>query len=282
MPSCKPALPSVAPLFGGRAVPLIMGVVNVTSDSFFPGSRTPSKETSVARALKMIEEGADILDVGGQSTRPGSEPVSIDEELARVLPVIEEIKSKTDVLLSVDTDKAIVARAAREAGASILNDVLALRSSRMMDEAVKFDAVIVMHMLGESPKTMQQAPRYRDVVREVRDFLEERVAAFAKAGGDAAKVLIDPGIGFGKELEHNLSLLKHLGELAKLAPVVLGASRKSFLGKISPDSGPEDRLPGSLAAAVWAAQRGVRVARVHDVGATRKAFAFWASVSGAS
>jgi dihydropteroate synthase len=227
---------------------------------------------AVDRALKLVSEGADIIDVGGQSTRPGSEPVSEAEELGRTVTVVEAIVSRAKVPVSIDTDKAVVAKACRLAGAKMLNDVSALRfDPAMLREAVAFEAVILMHMGGDSPKTMQNAPRYENVVNDVRDFLERRIAAFVAAGGERRRVLVDPGIGFGKDLSHNLSLIKNLGELAVLAPVVLGASRKSFFARISPDNGPEDRLPGSLATACWAAQSGARVIRVHDVLETRRA-----------
>jgi dihydropteroate synthase len=266
-------------LFKRRAAPLIMGVVNVTGDSFYAGSRTPTLEAAVKRAQSLVEEGADILDVGGQSTRPGSQAVPQDEELARVVPVVEALARLTQVPISVDTDKAAVARKCRLAGASILNDVSALRNDESMARvAVDFEAVILMHRGGGSPKTMQESPAYADVVAEVKEFFEERVLAFVAAGGDRRRVLVDPGIGFGKDLGHNLSLLKHIREFSSVAPVVLGASRKSFLGRVSPDSGPEERLAGSLAAACWAAQEGVKIVRVHDVAQTRRALCALAAI----
>ncbi|MDE1975648.1 MAG: dihydropteroate synthase [Elusimicrobia bacterium] len=255
-----------------------MGVINVTPDSFYPGSRAATPKEAAACARRMKEEGADILDVGGQSTRPGSEPVPLAEELRRVVPAVRAAAEETGLPVSVDTDKAEVARLARLAGASILNDVSALRAEpELAHEAAKFDAVVLMHRLGESSKTMQDSPRYADVVAEVRDFLAARLEAFVQAGGDRARALIDPGIGFGKTPAHNLSLLKHLDAFARLAPVVLGASRKSFLGAVIPDEGPDDRLPGSLAAALCAAASGAAAVRVHDVDQTRRALAtFWA------
>lgn len=275
-PSCKPDSRSepLKPVSGIRK-PLVMGIVNVTPDSFYAGSRG-----GIDHGLRLLKEGADWLDVGGQSTRPGSDSVSLQEELDRVVPVVERLAKECRV--SIDTDKAAVAKAAREAGATILNDVSALRHDPgMAAEATKFDDVILMHMQG-TPKTMQQEPKYADVVREVKEFLAERISAFTKAGGDAARVMVDPGIGFGKALEHNLSLLKHLQELKALAPVVLGVSRKSFLSKITPDEGPEQRLEGSLACAVLAAQSGVKVLRVHDAAATRRALDLVAAVQGAA
>lgn len=260
-----------------RATPLIMGVVNVTPDSFFPGSRTPDPVEAIAAGLKMAHDGAHILDVGGQSTRPGSDPVDEQTELRRVIPVVEALAERSGLPVSIDTDKAVVAEKALRAGARIVNDITALRRDpRMASVAAGAEAVILMHMQGDSPKTMQQAPSYRDAVAEVRAFLDERRGAFAAAGGDPKKVLVDPGIGFGKDLSHNLSLIRHIESLCSLAPVVLGVSRKSFLGRVlaapgQDAAGLEDRLEGSLAVACWAALRGVRVLRVHDVGATSKA-----------
>ncbi|MBI4376436.1 MAG: dihydropteroate synthase [Elusimicrobia bacterium] len=265
-----------------------MGVVNVTPDSFFPDSRVPQPAQAVELALALCEEGADLLDIGGQSTRPGSEPVPVSEEMRRVIPVIEAVAAKVKIPISVDTDKAEVAQAALEAGAAILNDVSALRGDpKMMQAALDYPLVVLMHMGGESPKTMQENPSYKDVVREVKDFLARRRQAFLHAGGNPSQVLIDPGIGFGKNLAHNLSLIKHVDQLAELAPVVLGVSRKSFLGRIlSPDGrnvpGPEQRLEGSLAVSCLAALAGVRVLRVHDVAATRKTLITLAAVQDAA
>jgi dihydropteroate synthase len=259
-----------------------MGVVNVTPDSFYPGARTPSPEAAVERALRLIDEGADFLDVGGQSTRPGSDAAPLEAELARVIPVIKALARSVKVPISVDTDKARVAAEALDAGARIVNDVTALRGDPDMARvAARAERVVLMHMLGASPKTMQADPRYADVVGEVRDFLAERLEAFAAAGGDPARVWVDPGVGFGKNMEQNLALIKHVGEFSLLAPVLLGASRKSFLGKISADAGPEDRLPGSLAVAAWAGFANVDVLRVHDVAETKKALAALAAVAGA-
>jgi dihydropteroate synthase len=259
-----------------------MGVVNVTPDSFYAGSRAPSAEAAVERALRLIDEGADILDIGGQSTRPGSSPVGLDEERARVIPVIAALARRVKVPISVDTDKAALAAEALDAGARIVNDVSALRADPGMAKvAARAERVVLMHMLGPSAKTMQDAPQYGDVVSEVRDFLRERLEAFAAAGGDPARVWVDPGVGFGKNLEHNLALIKRVGELAAIAPVLLGVSRKSFLGKIKADAGPEERLPASLALAAWAGFVGVEVLRVHDVGETKKAFAALSAVAGA-
>jgi dihydropteroate synthase len=259
-----------------------MGVVNVTPDSFYAAGRTPSAEAAVERALRLIDEGADYLDVGGQSTRPGSDAAPLEVELARVIPVIKALAKSVKVPISVDTDKARVAAEALDAGARIVNDVTALRGDADMARvAARAERVVLMHMRGLSPKTMQADPRYRDVVSEVREFLAGRLEAFAAAGGDPARVWADPGVGFGKSLEQNLALIKRVGEFASVAPVLLGVSRKSFLGKISADKGPEERLPGSLALAAWAALAGVDVLRVHDVAETKKALAALAAVAGA-
>jgi dihydropteroate synthase len=261
--------------------PKLMGVVNATPDSFYAGSRA-SAEAAVERALRLVDEGADYLDIGGQSTRPGSDAVCVDEERVRVIPVIKALAKRVKVPISVDTDKARVAAEALDAGARIVNDIGAFRfDPEMARVAVRAERVVLMHMSGESPKTMQTSPRYGDVVAEVGAFLKERVEAFIAAGGERSRVWIDPGIGFGKNLDHNLSLIKHVGELSRVAPVLLGVSRKSFLKGISPDAGPEERLPGSLAVAVWAGLSGVDVLRVHDVAETKRALAAFAAVSGA-
>lgn len=261
--------------------PRLMGIVNATPDSFYAGSRAPSVEAAVERALRLVDEGADFLDVGGQSTRPGSDAVTLEAERARVIPLVKALAGRVKVPISVDTDKAAVAAEALDAGATILNDVTALRGDPGMAKvAARAERVVLMHMLGTSPKTMQADPRYEDALAEVRGFLAGRLDAFEAAGGDRSRVWIDPGIGFGKALEHNLELIRGIGALAGLAPVLLGASRKSFIGKIRPDTGPEDRLEGSLAVAAWAGFCGVDVLRVHDVGATKRLLDTLSAVSG--
>lgn len=261
--------------------PRLMGVVNATPDSFYAGSRAPSAEAAVERALRLADEGADYLDIGGQSTRPGSDPVGLDAERARVIPVIRALARRVKIPISVDTDKADVAAEALDAGARIVNDVTALRGDPGMAKvAARAERVVLMHMLGTRAKTMQDAPRYGDVVAEVKEFLAERLEAFAAAGGDPARVWVDPGVGFGKNLEQNLALIKRVGELVAVAPVLLGVSRKSFLGKITADEGPEERLPGSLALAAWAGFAGVEVLRVHDVAETKRALEALAAVAG--
>jgi len=249
-----------------------MGVVNVTPDSFYGGSRTPDPERAVARGMELAGQGADILDIGGESSRPGSDPVSAAEERRRVVPVISGLRRQGDVFLSVDTTKREVAQAAVEAGADIINDISALRFDAGLLEWVASSgaAVVLMHMRG-TPKTMQAAPRYDDVLAEVRSFLAERTAAAAAAGLGADRTILDPGIGFGKRPEDNLTLLNRLTDLAELGrPIMVGPSRKSFLGAIL-DLPAEERLEGTLAAAVLAVARGAHILRVHDVEAVRRA-----------
>jgi len=251
---------------------LVMGVINVTPDSFYPGSRAPSVADAVRRANRLVEEGADILDIGGESTRPGSLPVSGEEEMDRVVPVIERLRVSCDAVLSVDTTKAPVARAALDAGAQIVNDTSALRGDALMAAVVaeRNARVILMHRQGP-PRTMQEAPHYTDVTREVLQFLERQAREATRAGIARERVWIDPGIGFGKRLEHNLRLLQDLDRFAATGhPVVVGVSRKSFLGEIL-DLPPEERLEATLAAQAIAVALGADVVRVHDVRESRRA-----------
>lgn len=251
---------------------LIMGIINVTPDSFFDGGRRLEAAAAVAAGVAMIASGADILDVGGESTRPGAAPVSEEEEMARVLPVVRGLRARIGAPISIDTYKASVARAALEEGADIVNDISALRFDPGMAALVAAEKVplILMHMQG-TPRTMQQDPQYRDVVREVRDFLAAQLYAALEAGVAQEAVIVDPGIGFGKTVEHNLELLRGLPALAALGqPLLVGASRKTFIGKIL-GAEPADRLEGSLAAAVAAVLGGANILRVHDVAETVKA-----------
>ncbi|WP_133510645.1 dihydropteroate synthase [Candidatus Thiosymbion oneisti] len=245
-----------------------MGVLNVTPDSFSDGGDFFGVDRALRRAERMVEEGADILDIGGESTQPGAAPVSGPEEIERVVPVIEALGPRVSVPISIDTSKPEVMRAAVNAGAGMINDVRALRGPGALEVAVEAGVpVCLMHMQGE-PRTMQAAPVYRDVVSEVRDFLRRRIQVCVGAGMDPERVLVDPGFGFGKTLAHNLALLAGLGELCSLGPPVLvGLSRKSMIGTLTGRSVTE-RLAGSLAAAVLAVERGVRLVRVHDVTAT--------------
>jgi dihydropteroate synthase len=256
--------------------PVLVGVLNVTPDSFSDGGDFLDPAKAATHASAMLDEGAGIIDVGGESTRPGSDPVTREEEARRVVPVIEEILSeRPDAIVSIDTYRAATAEAAIEAGTRIVNDVTALRGDPRMAEIVAEARcpVILMHMLGE-PKTMQQNPRYADVVREVRDFLAGRAEHAVAAGVVPESIILDPGIGFGKSLEHNLALLRHLDELVALGfPVLVGASRKSFLGRITGVEEARDRVPGTVAANVIAYEKGATFFRVHDVGANREALA---------
>jgi dihydropteroate synthase len=243
----------------------VMGILNVTPDSFSDGGHFLDPAQAVARGLQMAEQGADIIDVGGESTRPGSSPVSAAEELERTVPIIRALRRKTEVLISVDTRKAAVAAAALEAGADILNDVSALSDPGMAEAAAQAGAgVILMHMRG-TPETMQENPLYGDVAAEVRSALEERMAFAVDRGLRPEQLVLDPGIGFGKTAEHNLALLNGIPLLAAAGrPVLIGASRKRFIGQLLGRE-PQERLAGSLAVAVFAVLRGAHLLRVHDV-----------------
>ena len=251
---------------------LVMGVLNVTPDSFFSGSRRPDPSKAVADGVAMAAGGADIIDVGGESTRPGAQPVSEEEELARVLPVISGLRGEVSVPISIDTYKANVARAALDAGADIVNDVSALRFDAEMISVIAAEKVpvVLMHMQG-TPQSMQLEPRYDDVTREVRDFLAAQLYEAMDAGVPAESIILDPGIGFGKTIEHNLQLLRGLPALAALGqPLLVGVSRKAFIGKILGVE-PAERLEGSLAGAVAAVLAGANIVRVHDVAETFRA-----------
>ena len=251
---------------------LVMGIVNVTPDSFFAGSRRPDPGQAVADGLAMAGSGADIIDVGGESSRPGADPVSQEEELSRILPVVRELRRESAIPISIDTYKAGVARAALDAGADIVNDISALRFDEQMTPLLAREQVpvVLMHMQG-TPRTMQAEPRYNDVTREVRDFLATQLYEAMDAGVRADSIILDPGIGFGKTIDHNLQLLRGLPTLAALGqPLLIGVSRKAFLGKILALE-TEERLEGSLAAAVAAALAGANIIRAHDVSATSRA-----------
>lgn len=257
-----------------------MGVVNVTPDSFSDGGRFLDPDAAIAQALRLVAEGADMLDIGGESTRPGADPVCEAEEAARILPVIEAIRAKSDVAISVDTLKPAVARAAVAAGASIWNDVTALGEPESLETAAALGCeVVLMHMQG-TPRTMQADPRYDDVVGEVEAFLLDHAEAAVRAGVRREAIWLDPGIGFGKTLAHNLALLASLERLAGHGyRVLLGVSRKSFLKAIDPTAtDPGDRLGGSLAAALWGAQAGVAAVRVHEVRETVQALKVWSAI----
>jgi len=251
---------------GGRT--LVMGVLNVTPDSFSDGGRFLSPAAAIEQGLRLAAEGAALIDVGGESTRPGAAPVSVAEELARVVPVVRALSQRTTAVISVDTSKPQVMQAAAAAGAGLINDVRALREPGALAAArASGCAVCLMHMQGE-PGTMQQAPSYRDVLAEVQAFLGERVDACLAAGLQPDQLLIDPGFGFGKTFEHNLTLLRGLAELARAdVPLAVGLSRKALLGKLTGRAAHE-RLYGSVALAVIAALHGARLIRAHDVAAT--------------
>ncbi|MGE5460022.1 MAG: dihydropteroate synthase [Solirubrobacterales bacterium] len=245
---------------------LVMGVLNVTPDSFSDGGRFLDADAAVDHALVLVADGADVVDIGGESTRPGSEPVTVEEERARVVPVIERLAAAHPALpVSIDTRKPEVAEAALAAGACIVNDVSGGRSAGMFDVVREAGAgMVLMHMLGE-PKTMQEAPRYHDVVADVKEYLRERIGAAEFAGIPAESLCIDPGIGFGKNLEHNLELLRGLGALTDLGrPLLVGPSRKRFIGTIL-DLPEDERVEGTAGAVAWAVAQGANLVRVHDV-----------------
>lgn len=263
--------------------PLVMGVLNVTPDSFSDGGKFSTPSAAVDRAFQMVGEGADLLDVGGESTRPGSDPVSAEEELRRVLPVIERLAGRVGVPISIDTCKSEVAAAAVKAGAAIVNDVSGGRLDPEMAWTVAETRAhwILGHLRG-TPKDMQQDPVYTDVVAEVGDELMALAAVAEEKGVAADAILVDPGIGFGKSLEHNLSLLKHLDELvARRRPVCIGTSRKGFLGKLLGGAPPEDRLEGTAATTALAVAAGVAIIRAHDVKAISRVVAVAAAVTNA-
>jgi dihydropteroate synthase len=260
--------------------PLILGIVNVTPDSFSDGGLYATSEAAVAHALDLVRQGADLLDIGGESTRPGSQPVPADEEMRRVLPVVEALRGRTTVALSIDTSKAEVAAACLAAGAHVINDVTALRGDPRLPEVVRTAGagIILMHMQG-TPATMQVAPHYDDVIADIDLFFQERLQAVADEGIARQRVVLDPGIGFGKTEAHNLELLARLEAFQHLGrPVCLGVSRKGFLGRAL--SRPvESRLAGSLAAVCYALGRhAAQVLRVHDVEATRDAVTLFTAI----
>jgi len=254
-----------------------MGIINITPDSFSDGGRHFDPARAVAHARQLAEEGVDLLDIGGESSRPGAQPVSTEEELRRVLPVVEALAGE-GIPLSVDTVKPEVMRRAVAAGASIINDIAALQAPGALEAAAESGAAVcLMHMQGE-PRTMQAEPRYGDVVTEVHGFLARRAAAAQAAGIEVERIIVDPGFGFGKRLEHNLALLRGIGRFCDLGTCVLaGLSRKSMLGELTGRKVSE-RDTASVAAALLAAQNGAKILRVHDVAATRDALAVWQAV----
>ena len=262
---------------------LVMGVLNVTPDSFSDGGKYGDHQNAVARANEMVIDGADIIDIGGESTRPGAEPVPLEEELERVISVIKEIRHFSDIPISIDTVKSEVARQAIETGADIINDVSALRyDDNMIKVAVKYDCpVIMMHMQGE-PRTMQVNPYYEDCVGEIKSFFAERIEYCLKNGLPQSQIILDPGIGFGKRLEDNLAIINNIAEFKKLGcPVLLGASRKSFIKMITGLNNPaEKRIGGSIASMLAGIANGADIVRVHDVAETIEAIKVFNAITG--
>jgi len=260
--------------------PLIMGIVNVTPDSFSDGGKHATTASAVKHALYLENSGADILDIGGESTRPGAEPVTQEEELNRVIPVIEKLAGKTKIAISIDTQKPAVAKAALKAGASIINDIAANREDEAMWQLVAEtkSGYVAMHMLGD-PKTMQRNPKYADVLNDVEAFFNRQMERWTDWGISLEQVVLDPGIGFGKTLEHNLALMKGLERLTRMErPLAMGTSRKSFIGELT-GAGVNDRLPGSLASACRATQAGAAIIRTHDVEETTQALRVWTATN---
>jgi dihydropteroate synthase len=246
---------------------LLMGIVNVTPDSFSDGGSFLDPLAACKQGLKLVEEGADILDIGGESTRPGSHSVPLEEEIQRVIPVIERLRRETKALISIDTNKAPVAQAAMDAGADIINDITGLRGDENMPRVVSQSGagVIIMHMKG-TPRTMQDAPAYQDIMSEIGDFFRQSVALALSSGIDPMSIALDPGIGFGKTPEHNRQLLAGIGSFAKTGhPILIGASRKSFLGWLAGSTAMEDRFWPGVATTSLCRERGARIFRVHDV-----------------
>ncbi|MFO1485026.1 MAG: dihydropteroate synthase [Verrucomicrobiaceae bacterium] len=260
---------------------LIMGIVNVTPDSFSDGGRFNDHGRAVEHALTLLTEGADILDIGGESTRPGAEPVEEAEELRRVLPVIRAVRSQTKALISIDTMKAAVARAALDAGADIINDVTGLRAdAAMLRVAAESQAgIVVMHMIG-TPQTMQANPHYDDVVAEVGGYFENRLRLMQHEGIDLDRIVLDPGFGFGKALDHNLALMRALPQLSAQRPLLIGVSRKSMIAKVIHSDAMEDRYWPTIALTSYAREHGARIVRVHDVKPNREALRMMEAILG--
>jgi dihydropteroate synthase len=268
----------------GRALvldrPRVLGIINVTPDSFADGGEHATTRSAIGHGLALAEQGADVLDVGGESTRPGAREVGIDDELRRVIPVIEALAQRTALPISIDTSKPGVMRAAVAAGAGMINDVYALRRDGALEAAAALGVpVVLMHMQGE-PRSMQDAPTYDDVVAEVHRFLAERIFAAEMSGIDKKRIVVDPGFGFGKTSAHNLLLLAQFERFTELGvPVLAGLSRKKTIGELTGRDDPRERVHGSVAAALIAAQRGARLLRVHDVAATVDALKVWNAVA---
>jgi len=253
--------------------PLIMGILNVTPDSFSDGGKFISLRTGYNHAIKMIEEGADIIDIGGESTRPFSNPVSVQEELDRILPILKKIRSKSDITISIDTTKAKVAKEALLNGANIINDISGFSfDNQMINVAQQFNCpIVLMHIKGD-PKTMQINPSYENVVNEIKDYFVSKINFLKQSGITKNNIILDPGIGFGKSVKDNFKILSNINEFVEMKyPILIGASRKSFIGKTL-DTDVQNRLEGSLAANLFALQNGCHIFRVHDVMQTKRAF----------
>ena len=260
------------------AMPRVMGIVNVTPDSFSDGGKFSQTRLAVAHALKLVEEGADILDIGGESTRPNATPVSLQEELDRVIPVMESLCGQVNIPLSIDTYKPQVMQAAIAAGASIVNDVRALQEEGALEIVAKSNAGVCLMHMQSTPQTMQDNPHYDDVVQDIKAFLKTRLQASIHAGIGASRIVLDPGFGFGKTREHNITLIRELESFAELGrPLLVGLSRKSVLGQVTGND-VDARLYASIAASVIAAQKGAKILRVHDVRATVEALKVVAAV----
>jgi dihydropteroate synthase len=258
----------------------IVGILNMTPDSFYDGGRFFSKEKAIDRAYQLIDEGADMIDVGGESTRPGSERISAEDECGRVIPVIEYLAGKIPVPISIDTTKSAVARAAIDAGADVVNDISGFTMDPAMVEVIANSHVryVLTHIQG-TPKEMQERPVYQNVIEEICNFFKKQIALAEQNGIGSERLILDPGIGFGKTVFHNLEILRSLKTFGNFGlPLLIGASRKSFMGHLLNDSGPEDRLGQSLACAVWSYLQGVRFFRVHDVLETKKALRLYQSI----
>ncbi len=272
-----------APIAGlGMDQPRLMGILNVTPDSFSDGGQYRARDAAIAHGRAMVRDGADIIDIGGESTRPGAKFVPADAEIARIVPVIKEIADKTSVPVSIDTRKTDVAQAALDAGGAIINDVSALSYAPDLAQLVAQTGtpICLMHAQGD-PETMQNSPSYENVLLDVYDFLEQRIELAVSAGIAREKIIVDPGIGFGKTVEHNLALLQGLGLFHALGcPVLLGASRKGFIGKIGGAPDGAARMPGSLAVTLAGIAKGVQIARVHDIAETRQAVKLWSAATG--
>lgn len=262
--------------------PQLMGILNVTPDSFSDGGRYLAGDALAARIAELLADGADIIDVGGESTRPGALPVSEDEELARVLPAVEAIRRMSDIPISIDTTKAAVARRALAAGANIVNDISALEMDADMTAVLRESGarVVLMHMRGR-PRDMQTAPHYDDVTAEINAYLARRIEALEAAGIPRSRMIVDPGLGFGKTTAHNLQILRELETFTRHGcPLLVGHSRKRFLGDLTDLADPQDRDPATALVSVWCASKGADILRVHNVAATRQALAVWGALEG--